>query len=402
MSDSIQVLAPAGFGLCPNGVKGDPITPPQTPAAAFGGATLHAAITPLANAQYGPVPQAHWLNIPAEMRALPQWFCWRYDEAGKKPPYNPRTGKQCDHTDPANWCSFSDACAAVALGYSGIGFSVTADNGLVLIDLDDKDTDPATPDELALFTEIYTSFGTYTERSVGGRGIHIICAGKLPEGIDGRKIGHIEIYAARHYFTFSGNMNLEGLQFIPEVYSPIMSVNGCQHEINGLVNKLGLGEALCSPQVEDIAQWRTCNEVLNAIDDAENRDRIINLYQGRSQKGYPSQSEADLALVQDLMFYGATNEQVKHLWLGSALSPAKRTGKKKHPSYIVRTINSGRSIWWRAENQRLERQAEAQLKADALFAKLANDPAFQKRVALNARMKIADEKAAARYLAKQR
>ena len=371
MDTSIQVVAPDGCRLGQSGVKDDAGAAHSNALQAPLAGSLCLSIAGPANVPYGAIPQA--------LQALPQWFCWRYDEAGKKPPYNPRTGQQCDHTNPANWCSFADACAAVALGYSGIGFSMVQENELVIIDLDDKLTDPASDSDLALFTEIYTSFGTYTERSVGGRGIHIICKGKLPESVgDGRKKGRVEIYAAKHYFTFSGNMDLQGLQFIPEVYSPILSINDCQHEMDGLFSVLGLGTAKSCHSVEEVPQVRTCNEVLNAIDRANNRDAIVELFQGCWADNYPSQSEADLSLIQGLMFYGATNEQAKHLWLDSALSPANAKARKSIRLILCSPLIRGVQFGDADQTAQLARQAEAQIKADALSAELANNPAVSK------------------------
>lgn len=347
-----------------------------------------------------------WNNIPQRLRNLRQWFCWKYGERNGTPtkvPYDLRTGYPGSVTDPANWHSFQDACTCLAMGYDGIGFAFKEGGGLVGIDLDDKLSDPATPDDLALFAAIHENFGTYTERSVGGRGIHIIAEGKLPEGLMGRKVGHIEVYAANHYFTFSGNINLEGLRFIPETYQPIMTVENCQADIDILVARLNFGAAPYNhSEAVDSTQRRTLAEIGNAIDSADNRDRIISLYKGEWNQLYPTQSEADLAFVQDLMFYGAINEQAVTLWLQSALSPHKRQGKKKHPSYIKRTINTARHIWNNDEAARLIRQAEAQKQADALAASTAQDLAFQKQVELNRRMKAQDERAAARYQAKQK
>jgi len=56
-------------------------------------------------------------EIPEELRALPNWVCWRREQrAGKggvvreaKIPYNARTGKHAMSNNPATWASFGDA-----------------------------------------------------------------------------------------------------------------------------------------------------------------------------------------------------------------------------------------------------------------------------------------------------
>src|SRR5579872_4796624 len=68
------------------------------------------------------------LALPAleELRARPQWVCWRKEHRRGKPtkiPYTPTTG-QCAKSDaPATWSSYSQAVHALStVGYSGVGY----------------------------------------------------------------------------------------------------------------------------------------------------------------------------------------------------------------------------------------------------------------------------------------
>src|SRR5437016_1793199 len=56
-------------------------------------------------------------GIPDDLKALPQWVCWRYqqrpDKKGSlkwtKPPINPRTGQLAKSTDASTWGTFAEA-----------------------------------------------------------------------------------------------------------------------------------------------------------------------------------------------------------------------------------------------------------------------------------------------------
>ena len=57
-------------------------------------------------------------HVPEELRQLPQWVCWRYEERGGKPtkvPYQPK-GRLASSTDPETWSRFDDVVAAYENG----------------------------------------------------------------------------------------------------------------------------------------------------------------------------------------------------------------------------------------------------------------------------------------------
>jgi len=148
--------------------------------------------------------QAFLHNIPAELRARPQWV--RRDE--RKRPLNARTGALASVTDPTTWASFEIA-AASPFGI-GSGFVFTRDDQFFGIDLDvPPDSMPSEAQQ-----KIYSAFknGSYSEYSPSGRGIHIIgrCdKSKLPtvKGIKRKEAsGHaVEVYTQERYFTVTGN-----------------------------------------------------------------------------------------------------------------------------------------------------------------------------------------------------
>lgn len=81
-------------------------------------------------------------SIPAALRDVDQWVCWRTQErSGKatKVPVVPDTGNFASVTDPSTWRDFETAYRAVDEGetVSGVGFVFTAEDAFVGVDLDD-------------------------------------------------------------------------------------------------------------------------------------------------------------------------------------------------------------------------------------------------------------------------
>lgn len=166
-------------------------------------------------------------QIPAELRALPQWVVHK-----SKCPYDPRTGYPAKARQPETWATFNEAVNAA--GYDGIGFEFMLENGLVGIDLDTvRDPETGWIDPLAL--EIIDLLDSYTEISPSGYGFHIIVRGtpvlewnkvKLPvnqikrvdvdlktgevkqdkDGNTRYKQPEIEMYTEGRYFTMTGNV----------------------------------------------------------------------------------------------------------------------------------------------------------------------------------------------------
>ena len=69
--------------------------------------------------------------IPAELKALHAWVCWRLEDIGAskptKVPYDAKTGKLAATNDPESWCTFEQAVAA-SINYNGIGLVFTDDD----------------------------------------------------------------------------------------------------------------------------------------------------------------------------------------------------------------------------------------------------------------------------------
>jgi len=95
-------------------------------------------------------------NVPAQLRALPQWVLWRYEDVGEKKPKKPPftiDGQRASIINPETWTTFPKALQAYTQreGYEGLGVILTG--GLTVIDLDN-----CYLDLLFLATRTYTAY----------------------------------------------------------------------------------------------------------------------------------------------------------------------------------------------------------------------------------------------------
>jgi len=260
--------------------------------------------------------------IPKEMHAYHQWVCWRYeDRQGTKPtkvPYCPHTGQMASVTDPTSWSSFEQAVAGVNQGhYSGIGFVLTDDDPYGFIDLDDADGDQ---ERIAQQNLIYQTFNSYTERSPSKRGLHIIIKGKLPNG---RKRSKVEVYSNRRYMTMTGDM-----------YGPVGEINDRQDFFMRLWEEMTGGE---TPIVNGKNQPQKDSDqvILTRGTQATNGQKFYDLWQGHYQNYYPSQSEADFAMVDMIAYYTKNREQITRMFRLCGLGQRAKAQRQDYMEHMV-------------------------------------------------------------------
>ena len=147
-------------------------------------------------------------GIPDELKARPQWVCWRYALDSKnrwtKHPYDPRTGRMASHSDRMTWGGFEavhEAYETRERRYDGIGFVLCSGDPYTGVDLDDC-RDPETGEVKAWAAEIASFLDGYAELSPSGEGLHILVKGKAPKAL---KLPYIEMYSIERFFTMTGH-----------------------------------------------------------------------------------------------------------------------------------------------------------------------------------------------------
>ncbi len=254
-------------------------------------------------------------GIPAELKSLPQWV----SVGAHKIPLNPTTGQVASVTDPATWGRFDDAVRAGR----PVGFVLTEADPYCIIDLDNKSAKPLTAEQLAVHERILQSFPTYKERSISGRGYHVVMRGSVPGG--GRRRGNVEVYSANRYMIFTGDVVAQ------------LSIVDCQDQLLALAEEMGLASPhnVDDYDADEVSEDK---ELLERACNASNGEKFNMLSQGRWQECvdpcYPSQSEADYALISMLAFYTRNNEQIRRLFRMSALGKREKATDK----YIDRAI----------------------------------------------------------------
>jgi hypothetical protein len=238
-------------------------------------------------------------NIPAEIRALPQWVLYKLEAVDGRQTKVPYTTTECkaDTTNPQTWATFESCRSALSTNrFSGLGF-VFADGGNYTgIDLD-KHRDLATG-ELDEFAAKYVSrVNSYTEASQSGAGVHIIAHANIPGGKGRRdaKTG-VEMYSKARFFVMTGD-HVEGT---PRTVEPR------QQAVEEMFQEIFPPKAQATPIEQSRLRPLTLTD-LDLIDKASlavNGAKFSALWRGDfAAAGYGSQSEADAGLLALLYFW---------------------------------------------------------------------------------------------------
>lgn len=232
-------------------------------------------------------------NIPAELKELHQWVLWKGVLRKGKISKVPHTisGENASSTNPDTWASFENVMEEYSAGRSdGIGFVFAPEGGLVGVDLDHcfDEKDVIVPQA----AEIARVLDSYAERSVSGKGLHVIVGGKLDKAI---KKPDIEIYPHKRYFTMTGHV-LEGYE----------NLRANQAVLERLVRLVSPDR---KPQVQQLPKksYYSNDELVLKAQAAKNGEKFSRLWSGDTS-GYPSQSEADVALLAILLYWTGGDE----------------------------------------------------------------------------------------------
>lgn len=257
-------------------------------------------------------------NIPDELKNLKQWVCW---VGSDKIPKNPHTGGNAMANHPDTWGTFQQAVQACEkYHFDGVGFEFS--NGYFGVDLDHC------IDNLDFCDEFVETLQSYAEISQSGSGLHIICKGTLPDGA--RRKGGVEMYSSGRYFICTGNIYNEKYQ----------NVVDCTESIKILHEKYLPSETPRMPEYRKVvAIDLDDHEVIDKARNCKTGNLFNILYSGNWQGVYPSQSEADLALCNQLAFWTQKNkEQMDRIFRSSGLMRPKWDEKRSGKTYGAITI----------------------------------------------------------------
>lgn len=317
-----------------------------------------------------------WMNLPYELRERPQWAV---AGASKAPmAAGPQGGlRLVSVTEPSTWMTFEQACEiawanretvtthvtsdGVTVRQVGleIGYILNAADPFTCIDLDVKDAE-STPNDPSKWTtaedwdrylSIVEHFSSYTERSRSGKGIHVWVRGNIGRGF--RRDG-VEIYSQERFIISTGTVwnpkPIEDREFLLTNMVQMMRPVG--------------KEVLLEELPEEADDWY----ILQIAISAANGDKFTDLWKGKWREyDFPSQSEADLALMSMFTFYSESNAQCRRLFRESGLG--KREKATKNDTYLNNTLKTIR------DRQARERSVELSgiLQAAETVQQLANE-----------------------------
>lgn len=252
-------------------------------------------------------------NIPAELRRLKQWVCAGPD----KVPLTPRTGKAADPTNPNTWGTYEEA---IRSGYKHVGFVLSHDDPYSIIDLDEPLDDVQESRHTAILGAMSH---TYAEYSQSRRGVHIICRGNIPAGVRRDKV---EVYSAERYMICTGDV----LQARP--------IEDCQEVLTTLYNEM---QSTATVELNEDGEEKLPDEyIVEMATNADNGDKFGRLWRGEWQGYYPSQSEADFALMAIIGFYTRHNGQARRLFRASALGQRDKAQRDKYLNYMLGKVRA--------------------------------------------------------------
>lgn len=290
-------------------------------------------------------------NVPDTLTDRDRWVCWRYTwkadrEEWTKLPIDCSTGTAASSTDEATWSSFGNAVAYHDRGDSdtdGIGYVVGDEDLIVGIDLDDVIDDNGNLEPWA--EDAVQNVPTYWERSPSDTGLRSFGVGLLPDGGTRADVddatGHIEMYETGRYLTVTGHRLEAAPETVEQVKSEVNALHS-QHINSGDTTTEEAGNTGTTPTPH--ADTTDSNdleddELLRKAKNADNGSEFEQLWNGRTN-GYPSQSEADLALCNHLAFWtGGDRHRIDQLFRQSGLYRDKWDEDRGTETYGERTIN---------------------------------------------------------------
>lgn len=264
--------------------------------------------SPAKTAPAAPQPE-RWGCLPAALRDRPQWVLAGADK-------RPLTadGRAASSTDPNTWTDFDTACrAAVAKGLH-IGYMLHESDPFACIDLDVKDGTPQA--HIQRFQKIVAAFDSYTERSRSGKGLHVWVEGKIGRGM---KRDGVEVYSQERFIICTGDTYID---------RPVAQ----RQELLGKLASEMRPSASTEIQLDgdDAPDWSL------AAYAAQDSGELGRLFAGDWQGRYPSQSEADLALVKLLLPHADSSREC---WLTFRLSKLGERDKAGRLDYARATLS---------------------------------------------------------------
>lgn len=293
---------------------------------------------------------------------LRYWGVAKNPRGGDKRPWGRNESGQLiplSATSRRGWMDYGMAVAvAKSIGsQAAIGACLHKGCGMVVIDMDED----YTADQMAMVEWM----DSYAETSSSGLGTHIFAKANLDGGVRDAKTD-IEVYGRDRFIIVTGN-TISGWDTVEERQSKIDRVVARLGGIKA-TSAVTAAFAAIEQDVSEEEQRATLKKIWKS-------DKVKLLWKGDWQAmGYPSQSEADMALIEALCWATENDACVAALFRRSSLGQRQ---KAVVGNYVARTISSTR-------RRREARDGEnAAIIADMMNASYNSAPAIKKAEAVS-------------------
>lgn len=304
-----------------------------------------------------PEQAAQARRLPEELRQAKQWTIAGPDRA----PYVVSGGQVINASihKREQWLDFESALQqACMLEGAGIGFMLTQEDPWACVDLDvvneetqRKKGQPHDPlkwtseSEFSRYNRIIEQFDSYTELSSGGYGVHIWVRGFI--GAGARRQG-VEVYSQERFIVCTGS-----------AVRP-KAIESRQELLDLLVDEIRAAGSDIRSNLEEIEPEDSDMEVFEKASSAGNAEKFLALCEGKWRElGFPSQSEADLALMSMFAFYSKSNEQCRNLFRCTALGQREKAQKNNRYLNYTLEIIRGRQKRERLVDENAKQLAES-------------------------------------------
>lgn len=271
-------------------------------------------------------------RVPEELTRLPNWVCWRATEEvnhstgevqRRKLPFQVN-GRGADASNPRTWNTFKAVCAAD--GFDGIGFELAPP--YFGVDLDHVIDAEGNLDPDA--AQVVSLMNSYTELSMSGTGLHIICKGNLPDHkckvkLPGNRA--FELYHEKRYFIVTG-----------QPYGDPKPIREATQEGEELVKRY-FSKASTREKEAPSANAMTDDELMSRIRRSTQCSLFDSLWDGDTSAHNGDESAADLALCNILAFWTKGDaERMDDLFRQSGLMRDKWDERHGERTYGEMTI----------------------------------------------------------------
>ncbi len=252
-------------------------------------------------------------NVPAELKAIPTWCCYRTqwnEEKGKKDKFiiSPIDGKWTSTKEPGKWVTF-EAAMKYARENNCEGLSLLLDKqyGITFIDLD-KCIEAKTGKLNERASKLVEALsGTYIERSTSGNGLHIFVKDDILKNgtynmtsVDKNK-GDLEVYDDKRIMSLTGDMYSKGNTLTRAGSAATVYLRQELGERRNVASNGAKPRPTGSLNLSD-------SELIRWIQGSKQGSKFNDLYNGRGVSGNRSDDDAKLAHLL-LYFNGGDKEQ---------------------------------------------------------------------------------------------